>query len=129
MLKGQETNLLWELKAAVDTLKLQMVRVKTKDVKDDVDKVARLLFTFTKLQDELGIEWRERIDCVNHKSAAADKITHLLEATEEKITSAFGTVSDKVAEHNKCPVDLSEGGPLARRAQPPSAWREVVRKA
>lgn len=101
MLKGWETDLLRELKAAVDILKLQMVRVKTEGVKDNVDKFAQLFSTFTKVRDELGIEWQVRIGCVDRKSAEADRITDQLEATEKKTIAVLGIVFRKLAEHDK----------------------------
>lgn len=106
-----------------------MVRMKAEDVKDNVDKVWLLLFSFVKIRDEIGAEWRVRMDDFGRKSAEAwEKFAKKLETTETRILTAIGTVSGKLTEHGKCLAGLVGAGPNARCIQPQPSWTEVSRK-
>lgn len=70
----------------VDALRIQMVRVKTEGVKENVECVVTLLSSLNKAREELHAKWGAKLESTGRNvEAAENKMTDRVEALGEKI--------------------------------------------
>lgn len=120
-LNRRESELLRDVKAVLETLKGQVMRVKTEGVKENVKRLTLMLKNFMRVRDEVSAEWRAKLDCAQHSAAEREfKLTSRLEATEGQIVGALELVATWLLGHDKSIAELSEGEALTGRP-PPSA--------
>lgn len=107
-----------------------MVRVKTEGVKDSVDKMSTLFVSFAKAREELNAKWRARLDLATRSTnGTEDNLMSVLKTSESKIMGVLRSLTEKLANHDRCfeRLRVKRVTPLAIN-QSSAEWATVVRK-
>lgn len=124
-----EADLLGEVRGILDSLKSQMIRVKTEGVRENVEKITALFDVLVKSRDDIKAEYRVRSASERTKaetSSTETKVADRVAASEAKILEALAAVNKRLDTQDAIINGRAQHVVPGENTSAP--WTEVVKK-